>query len=178
MAVILGIFSINHRIVSVDSDRPVIMRDGKGKNFSVKLHFTINESEEIYSSSYRKGHAISILSVCDIERCGAALHLACEKREVHVKRSHGERFVAGDEVANEGSKLVELGCCKGFAFESHRIVRLGRLNPTEELVWGRVPSRGIELFQPSLILSIRMLRGLAPKIVRVSAEGTINRVIS
>ena len=45
---------------------------------------------------------MSILSVCDIERCGAALHLAREEREVHVVRGHEARLVAGDEVANKG----------------------------------------------------------------------------
>jgi hypothetical protein len=36
---------------------------------------------------------------------------------------------------------------------------------------------GIELFQPSLILLIRILRCLASRIARISAEGTINSEI-
>ena len=67
---------------------------------------------------------MSILSVCDIECCGATIHLAREKREVHVVRGHEERLVTGDEVTNEGSKLVELIFGKCLTLESHRVVGL------------------------------------------------------
>lgn len=87
----------------------------------MNLHFTTNESEELYNSSHCKVHAMSILSVCDIE---PAIHLAREEQKVHVVRGHEERLVAGDEVANKGGKLVELIFRKSLAFESHRVVRL------------------------------------------------------
>lgn len=101
VAVISNVLSFDLRVVAVDSHRSVIMRDRKGENFPVQLHFTTNESEELYNSSHCKGHAMSIVSVCDIKCGGAALHFARQEREVHIVRGHEEGLVVSEEVANK-----------------------------------------------------------------------------
>jgi hypothetical protein len=36
----------------------------------------LNNTEELGDTPHRKGHTVGVLPVCDVERGGAALHLA------------------------------------------------------------------------------------------------------
>ena len=71
-----GLFSIDHRIMAVNPHCPVVVRDGEGEDFPVKLLFAFHKSEEFNRTSYCKCYAVSILSIGDIESRSAALHFA------------------------------------------------------------------------------------------------------
>lgn len=99
----------------------------------MKLLLALHKSEELYSTSYCKSHAIGVLSVCDIERRGAALHFTHQEQEVHVIRSYEEGGVC--KLANERLKLLELIIGEGFSPESHKIFRLWtRLNHRDRVI--------------------------------------------
>jgi hypothetical protein len=76
-----GLFSVDHRIMTIDSHCPVIVRDRESEDLSMKLFFALHKSKEFDNTSHRQGHAMSILSVRNIKRRGAALDLTCKKRE-------------------------------------------------------------------------------------------------
>lgn len=86
-----GLFPVDHRIMTVDSHCPVIVRDGESEDLLMKLFFALHKSEEFDNTSYRQVHAVSILSVHNIKRRGAALDLVCKKQEVHIVCTHEER---------------------------------------------------------------------------------------
>lgn len=67
----------------------------------MELLLTTHQTKQLDKSSYRKCHAVGILTVGDIKGCSTALHLACQEREVHIVSGHEEGLVPGDEVANE-----------------------------------------------------------------------------
>jgi len=100
------------------------MRDGEGEDLPVDFILALNSTEELDDAPHRKGHAVGILPVCDVERCGTAFHLASQKREVYVVRGYEEGLVPGDEVANEGRQLGELVLGECVSFEPNGVVRL------------------------------------------------------
>jgi hypothetical protein len=61
------------------------------------------EPEELDNTSHCKRHAISILSICDIECRSAALDFARQEREVHVVRSNEVRSIR--KFANKGRMI-------------------------------------------------------------------------
>ena len=90
MAVVLDVFPDYHRVVAVDPDRGVVMRDGEREDLWVDLILALYSTEELDDAPHRKGYAVSVLPVCDVERRGAAFHLASQEREVHVVRGYEE----------------------------------------------------------------------------------------
>ena len=74
--VVLDVFPSYHWIVAVDPYRPVVMRDGEGEDLLVDLILALDSTEELDDTPYRKGYAVGILPVYDVERRGAILHLA------------------------------------------------------------------------------------------------------
>src|SRR5271163_2996155 len=111
-----SLISIDQSVMAVDSHRPVIVRDRKGENFPVHFLFALREFEELDNSSHCKGHAMSILPICDIECCSATLHFARQEREVHEIRGHEEGSVC--ELANNGLDPFELILCERLSPES------------------------------------------------------------
>lgn len=79
--------SLNQRVVAVHSHRAVIMRDRKGVDFLVKLLFAPHSSVQFDDPSHGESHTVSILSICNIESNGAALHLAHEEWKVLPPRA-------------------------------------------------------------------------------------------
>ena len=62
--------------MTVDSNQPMVMRNGKGKDLEVKLFFAPHGFVEFDDTSYGKRHSMRILSICKIKSRDAALHLA------------------------------------------------------------------------------------------------------
>ena len=75
----------------------------------MKLFLTFDESEQFHDSSNSECHAVSILSICCVERGRTPLHLAREKGEVHVP-------IIG-EVAYKWLKFLMLGFGERFSSE-------------------------------------------------------------
>src|SRR2546421_4824606 len=121
--------------MAIDSHRSVIVQDRESEDFPVKFLLTLPEPEELDNTSHCKRHAMSILSICDIECRSAALHFARQEREVHVVRSHEVRSIR--KFANKGLEPVELILCEGLSPESHRIVGLRTLTSDRD---GIVPA--------------------------------------
>jgi len=122
--VIPGVFTGYHRVVTVDPYRLVVVRDGEGENLPVDFILALDSTEELDDAPHRKGHAVGVLPVCDVERSGAAFHLSSQEREVHVVRGHEERLIPGDEVANKRRQLGELVLSERISPEPNRVVRL------------------------------------------------------
>ena len=104
----------------------MVVRDGEGKDLLVDLILALNSTEELDDAPHRKGYAIGILSVRDVERSGAALHLASQEQEVHIVRGHEEGLVPSNEVANKWRQLGELVLSKRVSFEPNGVVRLSK----------------------------------------------------
>jgi len=122
--IVLDVFPSYHRVVAVDPYRPVVMRDGEGEDLPINFILALDSTEELDDAPHRKGHAVGVLPICDVERSGATLHLAGQEREVHVVRGHEEGLVPGNEVANEGRQLGELVLSERVSFEPNGVVRL------------------------------------------------------
>ena len=117
-----GHFSIDHRIMTVDSQYPMIVRDREIENLSMKLFFTLCKSEEFDNTSHCQGHAMSILSVRNIKRHSAALNLTCKKQEVHIVYTHKEQYFR--EVTNKRLDFFKLIFGECNLLESNSIVGL------------------------------------------------------
>jgi len=99
--VILGVFPGYHRVVAVDLYRLVVIRDGEGEDLPVDFILPLDSTEELDNAPYRKGYAVGVLPVYNIERSSAALYLVGQEREVHIVRGYKEGLVPGNKVANE-----------------------------------------------------------------------------
>ncbi len=75
------------------------------------------------NAPHSKRHAMRILSVCDIKRHSAALHLAGEKGEVHPPRTHEVGSIAICNLAGERLKFFELLVGEGRSAEPYRVIR-------------------------------------------------------
>ena len=75
--------SIDHRIVTVNPHRAVVVRDREGKDLPMKLLLALYSSTELDDAPYSNSHAVSVLSISDVKRCSTALYFAREEREVH-----------------------------------------------------------------------------------------------
>ena len=75
MAVVFGILPINYGILAVNPYRPVIVRDGKGKELTVEFALAFHKTEELNDSPRRERHAVGVLAVYDVKRLEAALDL-------------------------------------------------------------------------------------------------------
>ena len=113
---------LDDSVMAIDSHRPVIVRDRKGKNFSMKLFFALHSFVKFDGASYRASHTVSVLSIRYIESRGAALDLACEKRKVHPIAYDRNGGII--DTTDEGIELVELLVCKCGSPESNRVIRL------------------------------------------------------
>ena len=113
---------LDDSVMAIDSHRPMIVRDRKGKNFPMKLFFALHSSVKFDDTSYRASHTVSILSIRYIESCGAALDLACEKRKVHPVGCDEKGGIL--DTTDEGIELVKLLVCRCGSPESKRVNRL------------------------------------------------------
>ena len=64
-----GFSTVNHGIVTVDADRPVIVRDREREDFPIDLVFALDEPEKFNDGPDCERHAVSILPVGDVEGC-------------------------------------------------------------------------------------------------------------
>lgn len=60
MAVEGSLFSVNYRIIAVDPHYLVIVKDGEGEDFLVKLLFTLHKSKEFNNPPHYQGYAIPL----------------------------------------------------------------------------------------------------------------------
>lgn len=116
------------------------MRDREGEYFPVEILLTLHESEKLDNTSHCESHAMGVLSVCNVEGSGAALHLACQQWEIHIPRSHEEGGIC--KLTNERLKLFQLIVGKGLLPESHGIVGLR----TRLSHWNRVIPTFVDTF--------------------------------
>lgn len=77
-----GVVSIDHSVVTVDSNRTVIVRDRKGPDLPVQLSLPPHSFVELDNGPYGKRHAVSVLSVGDV-KCGSAT-LDCDTPGVRL----------------------------------------------------------------------------------------------
>src|SRR5450432_3076320 len=105
VAVIGSILPIDHRVMTVNPHRPIIMRYRESKDLAVELLLAPHKSEKFNNTSHCHSHAMRILSICNIKGRSAAFDLACQEWEVHVVGGHIIRLLC--EV-NKGLKLFTL----------------------------------------------------------------------
>jgi len=72
----------------------------------MQLLFPLSKTEELDDTPYSKSHTMSVLSICNVERCCTALHLAGEEREIHPEGCNEERSI--ENAADERIKPFEL----------------------------------------------------------------------
>ncbi len=53
----------------------MVMGDIEGKDLSIDLILALDSTEELDNGRHCNGHAVGVLSVCDVERRGAAFHV-------------------------------------------------------------------------------------------------------
>jgi hypothetical protein len=82
----------------------MIVRNGKGENLSVEFFFSLYGSVELDDAPRSNRHAVSILSVGNIESRSATLYFASEKWEVHPVGCDKERGI--EDAADKRIKLM------------------------------------------------------------------------
>jgi hypothetical protein len=122
MTIVCSLLLVDQSIVSVDPYTAVVMRYRKGKDFSVELLLAFHRSIKLDNASDRKGRAVSILSIGNVKRSGAAFYLARQEWEVHPPCDHKEGYVC--EAADARLQFLALLLCKCRRLESDGIVRL------------------------------------------------------
>ena len=98
---------LNHRVMAIDSDAPVIVRDGKGEDLPVQLFLALHISKK-YKTSESDAHALDVLAIGKIKSRGAAFDLAGEERELHSRSSHEIGSDLKPWLTHKGFKLVQL----------------------------------------------------------------------
>ena len=78
-----GFIFLYDSVVTVDSHRSAIVRDRKGKNFSVELFLAFHRLKKFDKSSYGDSHAVCVLTIGNVESGSAALDFAGEEGKVH-----------------------------------------------------------------------------------------------
>ena len=124
MAIEGSLVSFNHRVVSIDPHRPVIIRDRKGENLPVQLFLALHRSIKLYDPLNGNGHAVRVLPVGNVESCGAALDLVGEEGKVHPRCSHEIGKNLGPGFTHERFELIQLFLGERRSPESYRVVRL------------------------------------------------------
>ena len=122
MTIKSGIAITDHGIVAVNSDRTMVVRNGKAEGLLVELFFSVYRTVKLNDPSHTKCHAVSILSICEVKRCRATLDFAGEKWKVHAEVGHKKRGI--EDGADERPKSLELFGHECGALESDGIVRL------------------------------------------------------
>ena len=77
MAVKGSLACVDYRVMAIDPYCLVIMRDGEGENFLIKLFFALHKPEKFDNTPHRYCYVMSILLVCDIKCCSTTLYFAC-----------------------------------------------------------------------------------------------------
>ena len=62
-----NLVSFDHEVVTVDSHRLVIVRDGKGENLSMQLFLALHRLEKFDKSFDGDGHAVRVLAIGNVE---------------------------------------------------------------------------------------------------------------
>ena len=122
MTIESSLIFLDNSVMAIDSHRPVIVRDRKGKNFPVKLFFTLYISIKFDSTSYRASYTVSILSIRYIESRSAALDLVYKKRKVYPVGCDEKGGII--DTINKGIELVTLLVYKCGSPKSNRVIRL------------------------------------------------------
>jgi hypothetical protein len=120
MTIVCSLLLVDQSIVSVDPYTAVVMRYRKGKDFSVELLLAFHRSIKLDNASDRKGRAVSILSIGNVKRSGAAFYLARQEWEIHPLCGHKEGCVC--EAADARLQFLALLLCKCRRLESDGIV--------------------------------------------------------
>ncbi len=84
MSVESGLRSLNYRVVTVDPDGFMIVRDREGKDLPVQLLPAVDQSKQFDDRSHGERHAVSILPISHVERSVTTLDLACQERKIQV----------------------------------------------------------------------------------------------
>jgi len=88
------------------------------------LFFALHKPKEFHNTPHGKGHAMSILSVCNIKCCRTALYFAGEEREVYLLGGHEMRGKGICNLPDKRLKLFELIVRERRPSKPHRIIRL------------------------------------------------------
>lgn len=94
-------FPARFGIIPVNSYQLVVMGDGEGQDLAIQFLLAAYEPEELDGSPDSNNHAVGILAICDVQRRGSALHLACQEGEVYQVRRHKIGLIARDKVADK-----------------------------------------------------------------------------
>ena len=124
MAIEGSLIAFDHGVVSVDSDRPMIMRNRKGEDLPIQLFLALHRPKKFDKSSYGDGHTVRILAIGNVESGSAAFHLAGEKGEVHSCCSHEICNDLGARLTDKRFQLVQLFLGECGSPESHGKVGL------------------------------------------------------
>lgn len=73
VAIVFGVLSIYDWVAIINSYRAVVMRDGKGQKLAVDFALTLHQAEELNDGPRGERHAVGVLTVRDVECCGAAV---------------------------------------------------------------------------------------------------------
>lgn len=63
MAIVLSILPVYHWIITVNSHRPMIVRDREGYNPPVDLAFSVYSAKQLGDTLYCKSHAVTALLI-------------------------------------------------------------------------------------------------------------------
>ena len=79
---------LHHRVVPVQSDGSVVVRNGKGQEFSMGLVLSLFPLEQFHQTSNCHRHAVPVLSVSNIQAGGATVDFTRQERKMHVVCAH------------------------------------------------------------------------------------------
>lgn len=79
---------LDQHIMFVQSYSLIIMQNWEDKNFLIELVLTQHQSIQLDDCIYSNDDAISVLLICDVESFVTALHLWCQKWEIHLICNH------------------------------------------------------------------------------------------
>lgn len=116
-----SLVTLDNSVIAVDPYRPIIVRDGKGKDLPVKLLLALYRSIELDDTLHGNGYTVRVLSVSNVKSRGTALDLAGKEGKVYPV-SRDEKGVIED-AANKLIELLKLLVAKCRSSESNRIVR-------------------------------------------------------
>ena len=106
MAVVFSVLPIYYGIFAVDLYRPVVVRDGKGKELAVEFALVLYKAEELNDSPRSERYTVGVLAICNVKRLEAALNLVQQEWKEHIVGSYKEGLVARNLIAKNQGDLV------------------------------------------------------------------------
>lgn len=115
---------INQKIMIVNFDRAMIVRDWKDKNLSMKFFLTLYCFIQLNDIFHDNNYIVNVLSINNIENRCVAFHLACKEREVHSRRNHKINNKFKLNLIHERFKLFKMIICERRLFKSYKVIEL------------------------------------------------------